>query len=286
MTYKEDFKIMQLTDLHFSVQSDFQINKNYLTKNIKKCRPDLIILTGDAFLDCSRSIVDKVLNFINSFNIPFAFTYGNHDLQGDYNYRYINDSLLNLKNSVLKDPTNDDVFGNANYFIDLTDSGATKYRLYIIDSNNYHFTGIKYGYDVIHDDQLNHIDKIVQEYGKVPSFAFYHIPLYEARDAYEAIKSGEKLAYKGVNNEKCSVGYKRTDAFERLKNDGVIGHFYGHDHINYTDIMYEGVTLSYGLKSTHEIYNNEDLLGYKTITLKSDMSYDLSNIETVVVPYE
>ena len=286
LPFKDNFKIMQLTDLHFSVQSDYKRVTNYLSLNIRSCNPDLIILTGDTFMDSSKNIVDNVINFIDSFNIPFAFTYGNHDKQGMYGADYINLYLSKTRNSLLRDYSDDVLFGDANYFIDLMEGKNTKYRLYIIDSNTYHYNGIDFDYDVIHDDQIAHLEEIEQSEGKVPSLAFYHIPLYEADDAYLEVEAGKITEYKGKNFEKRAVGYKRTDAFTRMKNIGVIGHFYGHDHINYTDIMYEGVTLSYGVKSTPEIYNSEDLLGYKTITLKNDMNYDLTNIESVVVPYE
>src|SRR5574344_174945 len=286
MNYKDNFKIMQLTDLHFSVQSDYVTVTNYLKKNIETCNPDLMIITGDTFMSASRNIVDNVLNFIDSFNIPFAFTYGNHDFQGNYDFYYINNSLFKLKNALVKDYIDDSIFGYSNYFIDLMDNAEVKYRLYIIDSNSYYFNGLRYQYDIIHDDQIAHLEQIYKEDGAAPSFAFYHIPLYEVSVAYNDVKAGKIVDYKGENNEKISFGYKRTDAFKRMKDIGVIGHFYGHDHINYTDILYDGVTLSYGLKSTPEIYDYDNYLGYKTITLKSNMAYDLTNIEMVRVPYE
>src|SRR5574344_942515 len=93
MNYKSDFKIMQLTDLHFSVQSDFEKNKTYLTKNITSSNPDLMVLTGDTFMDATKNIVRNVLDFVDSFNIPFAITFGNHDIQGDYDYNFISNYI-------------------------------------------------------------------------------------------------------------------------------------------------------------------------------------------------
>jgi Predicted phosphohydrolases len=285
LDYKEGFKIMQLTDLHFAVQTDYQAVTSYLSKNIKNSAPDLIVLTGDVFMDADSSIVRNVLNFINTFNIPFAFNYGNHDHQGSYGFYFINDYLKTLNNSLLIDFSDDDIFGCANYFIDLMAGTKIMYRLYIVDSGSYHYNGIDFDYDVIHDDQLTHMEKINKEDGTAPSLAFYHIPLYEERDAFAAVTSGENTNFKGTNNEKVCVGYKRTDAFSRMKNIGVVGHFFGHDHINYSDILYNGVTLTYGLKSTPEIYNDDDLIGYKEITLNSAQTWGLSNIETKVVSY-
>ena len=51
--------------------------------------------------------------------------------------------------------------------------------------------------------------------------------------------------------------------------------FFGHDHINDFAAEYQGVTFSYGLKSTDRIYYDDDMLGYQTITIKDDNSLDI-----------
>ena len=286
MNYKSDFKIMQLTDLHFSVQTDYVKVKTYLAKNITTSNPDLMVLTGDTFMDATKNIVTNVLDFVDSFNIPFAITFGNHDQQGDYDYDFVTNYIKSKKNAMYLDYEDDNLTGLANYFIDLMDNGTVKYRLYILDSNSYYFNGIKYDYDIIHDEQLEHIENINKTDGDAFGLVFYHIPLYEETDAYALFKEG-KIVGKGENREKSCVAYKRSDAFNRMKNASIKAHFFGHDHINYTDLMYQGVSLSYGLKSTPEIYSDDDLLGYKEITLKDDMSWDINtNIVTRFVEYE
>ena len=286
MNYKSDFKIMQLTDLHFSLQTDFARATKYLKNNIQTCSPDLMVLTGDTFMDANESIVKNVLDFIDSFNIPFALTYGNHDFQGDYDYYYVSRYAKTKKNAMFVDYEDDDIYGQTNYFIDLMEEETVKYRLYIIDSNSYHFNGFKYNYDIIHEDQIKHLEDIYNEDGDAFGLAFYHIPLYEASDALKLYKEGE-IPGQGEQNEKVSYGYKRTDAFNRMKNIGIKAHFYGHDHVNNADVLYEGVTLSYGTKSTSEIYNNDDLVGYKEIILKDDMSWSIeNNLFNRVVEYE
>lgn len=288
MDYKEDFKIMQLTDLHFSRQCDFKRTTDYLRKNILTSSPDLLILTGDTFMDANKSIVNNVFSFIDSFNIPFAFTYGNHDLQGDYDYYYIARELKNYKNAKYIDYEDDNIYGKANYFIDLMEESKIKYRIYIIDSNSYHFNGLKYEYDIIHEDQIKHLENINKIDGEAFGLAFYHIPLYEMHDALRLYKRGSsEVIGRGEQNEKVCYAYKRTDAFNRMKNIDIKGHFFGHDHINNADVMYQGVSLSYGVKSTREIYHNDNMIGYKEIVLKSDMSWSIDeNIFTRIVGYE
>ncbi|MFA6624694.1 MAG: metallophosphoesterase [Bacilli bacterium] len=279
LVYHDNFKIVQLTDLHYGVSTDFDEANAYVTKEIKESSPDLIVITGDTFMNSNAKIVNKVVSFLDSFDVPFALTYGNHDFQGDYSSDYIGEVLTKTKNAVFVDYADDDIYGKTNYFIDLVNGEETKYRLYIIDSNSYWQSGLFVGYDIIHEDQIKHLEKIAEEYGKVPSLAFFHIPLFEFTDANNLYKEG-KIEGTGTNEEKCSVGYQKSDAFLRMKNIGVKGMFIGHDHINDTTLLYEDVILSYGMKSTAEIYH--DKIGYASINLTSS-SLSLNDIEKVVL---
>ncbi len=279
LTYHENFKILQLTDMHYSISTVISDTNAYVEKEIKEADPDLIVITGDTFMDASTSLVKTVLDFIDSFNIPFAFTYGNHDFQGNYGSDYIGQQVSKTKNAVYVDYSDDDIYGKANYFIDLMDGNSVKYRLFILDSNSYWQSGSFIGYDIIHEDQIKHIEDISSTYGKADSLAFYHIPVYEFADAYDLYKAGS-VEGSGTNEEKCCVGYKRTDAFSRMKNCGVKGMFIGHDHINDTTLLYEDVVLSYGMKSMAEIYHHK--IGYCVITLTSQ-AFSMADIQKVVI---
>lgn len=283
MSFKSDsFKIVQLTDLHCGIQTDMEVLKSYVKKSITDANnPDLLVFTGDTFMESNRISVSTLLDYIDSFNIPFAYTYGNHDLQGNYDYYYISSYIKGLNNSVYIDYDNDNIYGLTNYYINIKKNGTVVYRVYIIDSNSYYFNGVKYSYDIIHEDQIAHIEDITKHEGIVPSLAFFHIPLYEFKDAYKEYKAGN-VQGRGENNEKCSVGYKRTNAFERMKKCGVQAMFIGHDHINYTDILYKDVILSYGIKSSPEIYNYKDIVGYKMITLNGFNKITFDNIQSVM----
>lgn len=284
----DEYKIMQLTDIHISIQTDMAKTKELLRTNILEASPDLIVLTGDIFMEANTTYVDETFNFFDSFNIPFAYTYGNHDLQGVYDVNYIAKRVMDAKNSVYIDYLDDNLFGQANYYINLKKNGEVKYRLYVIDSNSYHRASYYFDYDVIHEEQLEHVKDIARNEGIVPSLAFFHIPLEEYNDAYKLYEESgfDPSIGRGENREKGNhayCGYKETEAFEVLKSVGVKGIFVGHDHINYTDILYQDVVLSYGVKSTPEIYHDDDLIGYKLITLNSsdNSSFGLDNISTV-----
>lgn len=308
MEFHDDFKIMQITDLHFGIESDLQSQFDFVRRNIYEANPDLIILTGDNFMYASKAIVDNTYAFINdccrqltSNNnkiSKFAVTYGNHDNQGDYSFYYLNESLSNFvtsngkeiednKYALFVDYKDDDIFGYANYFIDLVnknDEDDILYRLHIIDSNTYVSKGIKYGYDVIHEDQLEHINNIYNEATSDKDYlglAFFHIPLLNFKDAIEQYYSSSDPTSIGQGSflDKEHFPYEDNGSYQMMKDSNIIGYFTGHDHKNYGDILYldeEGdkALFSYGVKSSNQLYHSDDAIGYKLINLKEDITKD------------
>ena len=103
MQFHDDFKVMQLADLHLGVQGDTVWQLNFIETLIKNANPDLIVLTGDQFMLANTVIVNKLferLNIIcdelsnkNEHITKFAMTYGNHDFEGDYHRFYINNTI-------------------------------------------------------------------------------------------------------------------------------------------------------------------------------------------------
>ena len=57
----------------------------------------------------------------------------------------------------------------------------------------------------------------------------------------------------------------------KLKQSNSLSHtFAGHDHVNAYSVDYQGVRLTYGLKSSRQFYYSEELVGGTLITLKVD----------------
>lgn len=297
MDYKDNFKILWLTDLHYGQNALLtkQAQFDHLKKMIDESdKPDLIVLTGDTFWEESLSDVDDYLDYLDSFNLKWTFVYGNHDMEpfkdlgDDY---LINEKIMAHKNQVYIDYENDKINGLNNFYINLVQDKKTIYRLYMIDSNADNPDGD--GYDVIHFDQLSHVQKISKaENDNASGLAFYHIPITQYVDAYTRYQKGE-LQGKGENRESCCVGYTDTGAYSLFESVGVIGSFCGHDHSNDSDIFYKadsndkGMILSYGLKSSDQCYYESDMIGYKTITLPSDPSkFTLDSIQTHFCLYD
>ena len=65
LEFHDDFKILQLTDLHLGIESDLAKQLGFLCKSIDEANPDLIILTGDNFMYGSKGIVKNLFKTLN-----------------------------------------------------------------------------------------------------------------------------------------------------------------------------------------------------------------------------
>ncbi len=89
----QPFKILQLTDLHFGFgilsKKQDKLAMAAVTKLVTETRPDLIILTGDSIFPFilkagTRNNIKQakqLVEFMDSFKIPYAFLFGNHDIE-------------------------------------------------------------------------------------------------------------------------------------------------------------------------------------------------------------
>lgn len=318
MQYYDDFKILQIADLHFGIETDVGTQLEILKTNIRTEKPDLIILTGDNFMYASKGIVKTLISALNeecrllsdSRNgriTKFTLTFGNHDNQGDYPRYFINEvvseyvakdgeEIKDSKFATFVDFSDDNIFGLTNFYIDLVDDRAksravvdVKYRIHIIDSNTYHFAGPDYDYDIIHEDQLEHAVKIRQNATADKDYvglAFFHIPLHEYQEAWEQFEASNGESGVGTFGEDALHGYKNIGAYNKLKSAGIVSFFCGHDHINYGDFIYsdqsgDKAIFSYGVKATNQLYHDTEMIGYKAVTLKDVTSDEFVSIDYI-----
>lgn len=322
MQYYEDFKILQIADLHLGVETDVAFELEKLKDTIRAEAPDLIILTGDNFMYASKGIVKSLVSTLNTACseltearggrlTKFTLTFGNHDNQGDYSRYYINEVISSYaaedgneisegKFAAFVDFEDDNLFGLTNFYIDLVDdrtkdseSVDVKYRLHVIDSNTYHFMGSNYDYDVIHDEQLTHAVSIYEGATLDKDYigmAFFHIPLCEFGEMHEEYHaSGGESMSQGEIREGVLCGYKNNGAYEKLREANIVAFFCGHEHTNHGDYIYragsddtsERAIFSYGVKSTDQLYHDDDVLGYKTVTLRDLTREEFVSMENI-----
>ena len=290
----DDYVICNLQDLHLSTLSILDKEFDYFEKviNAKGVKPNLIVLNGDVFMDANKTIVNEFFKWLDGLNIPFVYTYGNHDLQGQYSSRYIDGVIKKCKNNYFFNDFNDNVYGDANYVLNICEGTPAvkflKWQIYVFDSNNYH----GFDYDIIHQDQVDWFVR-ENEYTRdnnsgisVPNLVFAHIPTEEFVEAWQ--KAGGKFgggfeaesgSYYYMGEAPCN-GYAENDLYEKMQTHHTKGFICGHDHVNCTDFRYNKdgngeIRLIYGLKTGRALYHDPRLMGGTFITLSSGTTFTL-----------
>ena len=306
---KDDFKILQLTDIHLgggpiSYHRDLQA-LNAVYKLIDHTRPDFVVVTGDltfpvgysSFSFNNTAPVQQFASFMRNLGIPWAFAYGNHDTEsyaatseGDLNEIYKSLSYKSSK-TLLYPYVQPDITGRNNQVIELRNAdGSLNQALIIIDSNSYTGEGFN-TYDYIHDDQVDwykrQIESLNEKEGHtVSSLVFFHIPLQEYVTAYDLYLEGsdEVEYFFGENNDEVmDVSKHPSKLFDTAVELGSTkGMFCGHDHYNNTSIEYQGIRLTYGMSIDYlampGIARDTKQRGATLITTHKDSSFDIEQI--------
>ncbi len=237
-TTDEEFKVMQLTDVHIgggwmSFKKD-AMALNAVAAMIAAEKPDLVIVTGDiaypvpfqagTFNNLSSAKVFAAL--MEQLGVYWTLGFGNHDTEA-YSYFGRDDISEFYSDEDMKyclfQPGPDDVDGYGNQVINVKNSeGIITQSLFVFDSHSYvdgDFLGIFWKYDNIHENQVQWYkntlaalntqnNAVLKEAGKeenshIKSAAFFHIPLTEQRDAwYEYRDAG----YQDTENVKLHYG--------------------------------------------------------------------------------
>ena len=231
MKVKKDgtFKILQLTDIHFinsDVKDSRSVQKSYcyrdewaqtvITDLVERAKPDMIMVTGDSVFTLNSTIqytgtndneaaFRKFARFIDSFKIPWAFLFGNHDEEGSLHSMLGDvDEVKSELGMILRSDEikycmytdgPEDINGIGNYIINIVNrDGSTNTPLVLFDSGSYlkNIVNEKDGqayadqraYEYVHDDQLDWYEKAINDISriekkKVDSIVFQHIPFPE-----------------------------------------------------------------------------------------------------------
>jgi 3',5'-cyclic AMP phosphodiesterase CpdA len=300
-TTDEDFKIMQLTDVHLG-GSILSITKdksamNAIAAMINAEKPDLVVVTGDISYAVPWALTlnnghahNMFIRFMENLGVYWTVTFGNHDAE-PYDYYNRSDVAGFYEDEELKyclfDSGPDDVYGECNHAITVrsTDGIITK-SIIMIDSNAYmeeDVFGFGWIYDNIHQDQIDWYRNTIESHNahnksinpniedSVESLLFMHIPIMEVRDAYhEYLAAGEtdtenvKHLFGEIGEEDPYV-YCSEEAEQMFETILELGStkaiFYGHDHLNNIVLDYKGVALSYGYSVDYFAYFGIDKTG-------------------------
>lgn len=268
---------------------------DYLTEIINAVSPDLILITGDLvygeFDDRGSSLIE-LIDFFDSFNIPWAPVFGNHETESTRGADWQCEQLENSKNCLFLQRK---LSGNGNYTVGIKQGDTLTRVFFMLDSNggsnassqslaNGH-TKTSVGFKA---DQINWYTNLATKIkGKSPitkiSMAF-HIQLAVFADAFSTYGTdGSEHIYIDLLQNKPAgdfgyIGAKLKSSWDKDKkiwNDfkqlGVDSIFVGHEHANSASIVYEGIRLQYGMKcSTYDRLNYISSTGEIKSTYHSD----------------
>ncbi len=258
-----DFVILNITDTHFSdydyrafTAFDVEAKIKSLVASVK---PDLITVSGDIVCaDSTYYSIKRITDLFESFGIPWAPFFGNHDNEGNCDKNFLADIMMSAPNCVMQ--KGDPSMGVGNYIINIAEENTdgsldVKESLIIMDCRPADVNKQISWYSWAAEG----INKITNNKAEIT--LMFHIPLPEYQYAYDAAWDNENNCWRdgfnahGESNE--SICYDRTadgspvlkDFFGAIKNSGTTKFvFCGHEHLNNFSIEYEGVRLTYCLK--------------------------------------
>jgi len=257
-TSGKDFVILNLTDMHFA---DYDIRAFMaftetltMTRLVKAVKPDLITVTGD--LICSDSAVysiKRLCRVFESWGIPWAPVFGNHDDETNVDNNYAADIFLSCPHCVFCKNSPD--MGIGNYIINVTEGDRITDSLFMMDSHHSQPNERQKEWFVENASKINLLSD-----NRAEISLFFHIPLPEYQYAYDMAfdektkkwREGFK-AYGEKHEEICcekkdGVPVQRGffDAIKSVKTAKYV--FCGHEHIINFSILYEGIRLTYTMK--------------------------------------
>lgn len=302
----EDFKILQLSDIHLSQSDDHEQHFAVIDRTIKASKPNMIVLNGDIFTFADKHVVNKVFNFIDSFKIPWTYTFGNHDDQGYYNDMYIPRLLDSAKKdgkfkyAKMVNLEDDDVTGRTNFVINLVNGLNVEYQVYILDSHSYNFETMKY--DALKKDQIDWYERVVKystkEFGggtPIKSSLYMHIGMPEVMDPWDQAKSKEDQKGLVIGDMEEWGGSPDTDpgSFKSILKYGSTQSIHvAHDHANDSVMRYldkngnfTGVYVCFGVHSTNRIYNDDESVKFGGQVVKIDKTTKELSFKNYYVSY-
>jgi len=275
------FTIVQFTDFHYGISDSGQAKTLALQKKILEwVKPDLAVVSGDAV-----SIPGEVSSgwyknqwkvwtqpFVDA-QVPYAYTLGNHDDEGDLSRKKI--VQLDQTNNYSMRAQSEGIEDTANFRIPVyssQDNSQLAANLWILDSGSETCGDVDIGYGCIEDNVIewynNESQKIKDEHGtNIHHLAYFHIALPEWINLLN-----EDEIY-GTYQDGIGCPVVNTGFFAAAKNNGDISAmFVGHDHNNDFGGWHDGIELVYGRKSGYHNYGK--FHGARVVVLKENYDSD------------
>lgn len=287
------FKILNLSDTQLSNEEWSKDAANILTDTVKylvkETKPDLITVSGDLAWAGEFVSYTNLAQLLDSFDIPWAPVFGNHDNQGgEEKLSKVVEIFKNSKNCIFE--CGDPQYGCGNYVIGIEENGKLIHGIIMMDSHDRKNLVKENGETEEHWGELyseqfgwyaNEVDNL-SRLGAKESSIIMHIPIYTYREAIAAalkkdIDHSKIPCGKGEQTDCWNEGYEDSVGvlYEGICSYPVDNGFFdlilekgntktllcGHDHVNNICVTYKGVRFIYSMKTGMGCYWNEKING-------------------------
>ena len=291
----KQFKILMFTDLQLWMDvSDNNETFAMMDELVEKTSPDMIVMPGD---NVSGLVTDlylrQLIKKMESYKIPWACTFGNHDAEGNATLAWQSDRYEEAEYCLFeRGPSN--LYGMGNYAVNITRDGKADKTLFFLDNGRYYDYAdgadeIWMGYEQIAWYEWTAQGIAAANGGeKVPSMVFSHFAQPQMKEAIEKLCTQDEdgryivpaeygKGYCAYLPEAAPVDSGFVDA---AKENGTTHFFCGHDHENNASITYEGITYTYGLKTgpSPKYWNDATAYGGTLIRLDPNGAVYIDNM--------
>lgn len=225
--------------------------------------------------DDNGSLFREFCTFMDSFEIPWAPIFGNHDNESNMGVDWQCEQLTNAEHCLFKQRT---LTGNGNYTVGVTQDGKLIRAFFMMDSNGcanmsarskangHSSTQVGLAADQI-DWMMLYANTIranatscklslalhIQPEVVLDAFSKYGFNGFDTKERPVDIdnhpeKAESDFGYLGAN---LKTPWDTSYTFyDKIKNSGFDSLFFGHEHCNSASAVYEGIRFTYGLKSS------------------------------------
>lgn len=263
------FRIMQIADAQ-EIAFTNSDTVRLIDSALEFARPDLVVFTGDQVKGYGVSMlagdikaktaaaVNNILYPLIKREIPFMFTFGNHDISKncsrDFQTAIYKDSGLCVQNFMPEG----DGYSPFSYITVNDKNDSPAFNIYMFDTGKY---------DGVSESQLDEYRRIRDMHNSpLPALAFCHIPPDVIYEKAVVSDKNDKRAFKGARafssnyyklpDELYSRGMFMGENFATVgRDDGLVralsekgdvkGLYFGHDHNNSFVVNYNGLDLGY-----------------------------------------
>lgn len=314
----DNFVIANFADIHVddeSLLADTGTVGKTIKYGIQNSNPDILVFSGDTV--GGSSDLNYLCTYLDGFKIPYFFILGNHDHEGSLGYDTIAQKLSQSEYGYIeKGPS--DLGSQGNYTVKIKNSeGTLVHALVMMDAGNKYtvtddklveyvsdkVSGVKYGtygskttycdpgWNGIRGNQIEWYENTVQSLN-CESTLFCHIPCLEFVKAYEeymkAVNAQDQSKIDAcapigqcTMGEPCCGSMEQLGLFDAIVQNGSTKNVIcGHDHLNDFSLLYQGVRLTYALKTGSGAYWCQDgsRCGYTKLTIDSDGQTSLNQV--------